>query len=51
MDAVVTFKIVTLTPLKLLKALKYAIYSMICQSSTVEVVSTFKIYTIVTLVK
>jgi len=40
-----------LTTLQLLTALKYAIYSMMCRGSVMEVVSTFKIYKVVTLVK
>jgi hypothetical protein len=52
MDAVNTFKIVTLiNSLKILTFLKCAVYSMMCRSSVLEVVSAFKIYTIVTLVK
>ena len=40
-----------LTALKLLTALIFAVYSMMCRSYVVEVMSTFKMYKIVTLVK
>jgi hypothetical protein len=47
----VTLYYYSLRALKLLTALKYATYSLMCQGSVVEDVNTFKIYKIATFVK